>query len=33
MGDLMQMFEDKKSQFDAWVKEQPPAVRAGDHCP
>ena len=33
MGDLMQMFEDKKSQFDAWVKEQPPAVRAVTTAP
>ena len=33
MGDLMQMFEDKKSQFDAWVKEQPPAVRAVTAAP
>tara|TARA_B110000459_G_scaffold190076_1_gene224807 strand:+ start:52 stop:381 length:330 start_codon:yes stop_codon:yes gene_type:complete len=28
MGDLMQKLDDKKNEFEAWVKEQPPAVRA-----
>ena len=27
MGDLMQKLDDKKSEFEAWVKTQPPAVR------
>ena len=29
MGDLLKGFEEKKAEFDAWVKTQPPAVRDG----